>query len=46
MELKSGDLVFFISFCGKIRVCREEKMEKKKARIEVNIKLFIAEWEE
>ena len=32
MELKSGDLFFFI---------REEKMEKTKARKEVNVELFI-----
>ena len=34
MELKSCDLVFFV---------REEKMEKTKARKEVNVELFIAE---
>ena len=34
MKLKSYDLVFFV---------REEKMEKTKARKEVNVELFTAE---
>ena len=35
MELKSADLLFFL--------IREEKMEKTKARKEVNAKVFIVE---
>ena len=42
MELKSGDLFFFIrSFCGKIKEGIEKKnMEKAKVQKEVNVELF------
>ena len=44
MELKSGELFFYKEFLWKDRrVDREEKMEKKKAPIEVNVELFIVE---
>ena len=42
MELKSGDLFLFGS--EKIReLIRKEKMEKTKARKEVNVELFMVE---
>ena len=47
MELKSGDLFFYKTFfvdSKKIReAIGEEKMEKTKARKEVNVELFIVE---
>ena len=47
MELKSGHLLFFIrSFCGKRKNQRGDerrKMEKTKARKEINVELFLIE---
>ena len=47
MELKSGDLFFDKKFWREVKtirgLIREEKMEKTKARKEVNVELFIAE---
>ena len=47
MELKSGDLFFYKKFLWKVKksegMIREDKMEKTKARKEVNVELFIVE---
>ena len=46
MELKSDDLFFIKSFYEKYKireVIREDKIEKKRARKEVNVELFIVE---
>ena len=47
MELKSGDLFFYKTFFVEVKKIREaigeEKMEKTKARKEVNVELFIVE---